>query len=528
MNGIKKVNIALIFVALFIPYSYTQQQQHIPWPSLADSPWPIGRGDAQATGRSKYIGPRTANVIWRKDMPLGIIRGPVVGYNDDLFVGTCAVNASAGENYFYSIDKNGEDIWTYVTQGNRPLEGGSTIESNGSIYIVAGSVNGLIALNPDGTLKWKNSRFSSGSFSHILSIAKNHNIYIVWRYYIYILETDNGNIIDSIQTLQTAYKTDLVFSVDGDTFFYLTGDANSPGAINAVNIDGELVWTHYSFIINLGTPVVDNANRVYVYGAESYTERFLYCFNPDGTVNWKFQLDATTYPYEYFENFSSPTIDRNGNIIFQASTQDSGYIYSVNYYGNLNWKTTLGHYGNDGAIINHGLVCDAEGKIYCGSSYGFSTNFWCLDSDGTILWKLDLEGYEYDTSPAIGSDGTLYIGTHKSSLYQNHVRNLIAVRDTVTSVENNINGDFSYKLEQNYPNPFNSTTHIRFTIPESDRIILRVYDLLGSEVSTLLDRYLERGEYDVIFRPDNLPSGIYFYTLTSGNFTSTKKLILLK
>jgi len=295
------------------------------------------------------------------------------------------------------------------------------------------------------------------------------------------------------------------------------------GGLNAATMEGELLWS-YSLGNNSGVPVVDNNNKIYLYGSQSGS-RFLFSIKPDGTVNWQFPFSNA---FEYFENYSSPTIDRNGNIIFQTSTDDSGYVYSIDYYGNLNWKTTLGHYGQDGAFINHGLVCDAEGKIYCGSSLGLSTNFWCLDSDGTILWKLDLEGYEFDSSPAIGSDGTLYIGTHLSSTFQNHVRNLIAVRDTVTSVENNDEEILSYQLRQNYPNPFNSLTHIRYSIPQSGMVSLKVYDQLGNEVSTLLNRYQDRGEYDVIYQADNLSSGIYFYTLSSGNFRDTKKLILLK
>lgn len=82
---------------------------------------------------------------------------------------------------------------------------------------------------------------------------------------------------------------------------------------------------------------------------------------------------------------------------------------------------------------------------------------------------------------------TLYIGTHQSSTFQHHVRNLIAVRDTVTSVEGENPGFLSYKLEQNYPNPFNSITNIRYTIPQSGRVTLKVYNLMGSEVATLLD-----------------------------------------
>jgi len=86
----------------------------------------------------------------------------------------------------------------------------------------------------------------------------------------------------------------------------------------------------------------------------------------------------------------------------------------------------------------------------------------------------------------------------------------------------------SYTLEQNYPNPFNSTTNIRYLIPQSGRVTLKVYDLMGKEVATLLDRYQEAGSYDVIFQADNFSSGIYFYHLTAGGYSATKKMILMK
>jgi len=72
MNIIEKIYLFLLSVVLFVPCIKAQQQQPIPWPSLADSPWPFIRGDMQATGRSKYIGPITNNVVWRKDTPLSI------------------------------------------------------------------------------------------------------------------------------------------------------------------------------------------------------------------------------------------------------------------------------------------------------------------------------------------------------------------------------------------------------------------------------------------------------------------------
>ncbi len=85
-----------------------------------------------------------------------------------------------------------------------------------------------------------------------------------------------------------------------------------------------------------------------------------------------------------------------------------------------------------------------------------------------------------------------------------------------------------YYLGQNFPNPFNPTTTIEFSIPERSHVSLKVYDVLGTEVATLVDGWMESTNHKVIFNAKNLASGIYYYTLSTGNFTSTKKLILLK
>jgi len=85
-----------------------------------------------------------------------------------------------------------------------------------------------------------------------------------------------------------------------------------------------------------------------------------------------------------------------------------------------------------------------------------------------------------------------------------------------------------YFLYQNYPNPFNPTTTIAYSIKSSGLVSLKIYDMLGTEVASLVNEVQETDNYSVTFNASNLPSGIYFYTLTSGNFTATKKLILLK
>lgn len=86
----------------------------------------------------------------------------------------------------------------------------------------------------------------------------------------------------------------------------------------------------------------------------------------------------------------------------------------------------------------------------------------------------------------------------------------------------------SYKLSQNYPNPFNPTTKIEFAIPGSSNVVLKVYNMLGKEVSVVYNGYLAAGRYSVDFDAASLSSGIYFYTLSAGNFAETKKMTLLK
>jgi hypothetical protein len=85
-----------------------------------------------------------------------------------------------------------------------------------------------------------------------------------------------------------------------------------------------------------------------------------------------------------------------------------------------------------------------------------------------------------------------------------------------------------FTLHQNYPNPFNPTTRIEYELPASSHISLTVYDVLGREIRTLVDERQSAGNHSVTFNPGNLPSGVYFYRLQAGNYSATKKLLLLK
>ena len=87
---------------------------------------------------------------------------------------------------------------------------------------------------------------------------------------------------------------------------------------------------------------------------------------------------------------------------------------------------------------------------------------------------------------------------------------------------------YDFELDQNYPNPFNPSTTINYTIKTAGQVTLKVYDMLGTEVASLVNARKEPGNYSVTFNANNLPSGIYVYRLTADKFVETKKLILLK
>ena len=101
--------------------------------------------------------------------------------------------------------------------------------------------------------------------------------------------------------------------------------------------------------------------------------------------------------------------------------------------------------------------------------------------------------------------------------------------DLVTyAAESDSHNDISYNLNQNYPNPFNPTTTIVYSVPQRSIISLVVYNAIGQQVSVLANEEKEVGTYRINFDATGLPSGIYFYRLSAGNFVTTKKMVLLK
>jgi len=132
------------------------------------------------------------------------------------------------------------------------------------------------------------------------------------------------------------------------------------------------------------------------------------------------------------------------------------------------------------------------------------------------------------------NDKNLKAGKYKYRLMQEDFNGNYTIIDLKSEV--NILPPLKYELSQNYPNPFNPTTKIRFDVTngspimtlEDEKVVLKVYDVIGREVRTLVNEPLEPGTYEVSFNGSSLNSGVYFYKLIIGNFVDTKKMLLIK
>ncbi len=497
----------ILILILLTTSVYAQQQTDILWPTLANSDWPMIKHDPQFTGRSPYKGPQSPTVIWTVDMPYGIFSGPVIGKEGNLYFGSYY---NFGD-FFYCYDSDGKEIWNYKLGKIYPPRAGIVIDSSNTIYFGA-SDRYFYALNPDGTLKWEYETSAAFGFA-ITNIDLQGNLY---------LPNDSGQLfafspagsLNWHVTYESGFRSrSPVFSPDGNTIYIAGRDSN----LFALNLDGSLKWKLSCGKIESAL-MVDSEGNIY-FVATSY----LYSINPVGNLNWNY--------FTFWNTVAIPTIDKEGNIYTIAyDTTCCPYypkLVSLSHNGKLRWEYIFDDEESD--EFRQPLICDSEGTVYVGSTNGH--NYYAIDSEGELKWKLPLTFSEQqvDNTGAIAKDGTLYLGVHDVSLFGNQKRTLIAIRDTGTvSVSQNTNEIADYSLSQNYPNPFNPITTISYQIKERGLVQIKVYDILGKEVATLVKEEQTQGNHSVKFDGSNLPSGVYVCSLSVNDFVENKKMILLR
>jgi hypothetical protein len=214
------------------------------------------------------------------------------------------------------------------------------------------------------------------------------------------------------------------------------------------------------------------------------------------------------------------------------------WIIRTNPSGEILWTKILGGDNHDAGRDIH--PTSDGGYIITGftSSFGAGENdVWIIkiNSVGDTLWTKTVGGIKNDEGHSIDqtTDGGYIVVGYTFSFgggpYGSADLWLIKLEPEVVEVKE-INDLIieKYSLDQNYPNPFNPNTLIGYQLPVSTSTTLKVYDVLGTEVATLVDEEKPAGKYEVEWDARNYPSGIYFYQLKSGSYIVTKKMILIK
>ncbi len=187
-----------------------------------------------------------------------------------------------------------------------------------------------------------------------------------------------------------------------------------------------------------------------------------------------------------------------------------------------------------GNAMVYGYILDANGNNVEGAvaslldENGEVVNAAISDLDGSFIMD-GLSSGSYQLSSSVVDYTSSDVNNVTVETANNYVNvDLVLTADGVTSVETSKNIVTNYALSQNYPNPFNPSTLISYQIPTSGLVTIKVYNVIGKEIATLVNEYQPSGNHSKEFSANGLTSGVYFYTIKAGSFSATKKMILLK
>jgi photosystem II stability/assembly factor-like uncharacterized protein len=402
--------------------------------------------------------------------------------------------------FILSINVYTQNYWT-------PLPEMENIQIN-SIAINTNDI--ILASGPFGTYRssdngeqWTKVREGYvGNDNYVLSIKKDNNfIFLGTKGQGVIRSTNNG---DDWENINNGFPWQFVDAIcvnpNGD--IYLSGI----GGIYKSTNNGDL-WTSIGlFNQNHRSLFSSKDGHIYVGITKVDSSEAVVYRSTDNGLNWEksdYGIDIQTVLCVN-ENINGDLYAGGYETIFRST--DKGMNWQRTNLSNIN----SGIYDLKTNDIGHIFAADWGGGVLRSNDDGQN---W--DEINSGLSNLTIK------TLAINNSGFVFAGSFQNGIYRSS--------QSTTSILDDNNLVFnSYDLFQNYPNPFNPVTSLQYAISSRQFVTLKVYDLLGREVATLVNEEKPAGEYEVEFNATNLPSGIYFYQLKAGDFSETKKMILLK
>jgi len=317
-----------------------------------------------------------------------------------------------------------------------------------------------------------------------------------------VFKTTNGGDTWSVQNSSFLQQLNSVYFVSATTG-WVAGDASqifktTDGGANWIPQTVESTDYRDIFFIN--------ENIGWAVGGDYFNTFSKILKTTDGGSNWIVKTAATNNFLRavHFVSETTGWVAGNSGTIFK--TTDAGESWQEQTSG-----TTEGLYSI--AFVNSatGWIAGGSGLILFTSDGG---NNWTAQNSGTAQWLSSLSFSSESLGWAVGNEGTIVHTTNGG----------------VTFIGNEEDGEIPNKflLEQNYPNPFNPITKIKYSVPRSSQVQIKIFDVLGNEIETLASEEKSVGTYEINWNAINLPSGVYFYQLKAGEFVITKKMILLK
>jgi photosystem II stability/assembly factor-like uncharacterized protein len=310
----------------------------------------------------------------------------------------------------------------------------------------------------------------------------------------------NNRIINNTITAPTAYGGGIEPTYFNDADYSILNNFISSNSINATDGFGGGIDV-YSF-----SPLIKN-NLIVNNSAPTGGGIFIEDGIPNLTSN-TIANNAATVSGGGFEIVGvAPEII---NCIIWGNTAPTGS--QINGTAEVSYSDVEGGYTGTGNLNIDPLFRDAaSGDFHLQSTdCGHSFNSPCIDAGNPAYedWPLSCDWGLGQVRSDMGAYG--------------------GANSVVDVPEEDIELPSDYVLYQNYPNPFNPSTTFRYSIPQTSKVVIKVYDILGNEIATLMDEEKSVGTYEATWYAEQLPSGVYFYQLKAGSFIETKKMLLLK